>query len=146
MSTKIPIIRKDGQEKTPSVTVILLAKDIQKKLAKLNDSIELYSELDDEKTIKYFSDLYEEILSRLKTIVTYLVENQYVGIDDRIDAEVLKLENFLGAIKPLHEKYENLKNGNSRKIEFDNKEKFNSIKEQLGDLRLLASKYNVTKK
>ena len=52
MSTKIPIIRKDGQEKTPSVTVVLLAKDILKKLAKLNDSIELYSELDDEKTIK----------------------------------------------------------------------------------------------
>jgi hypothetical protein len=145
MSTKIPIIRKDGQEKTPSVTVVSLAKDILKKLAKLNDSIELYSDLDDEKTIKYFSDLYEEMFSRLKTIVTYLVENQYAGIDNRIDAEVLKLENFLGAIKPLHEEYENLKNG-SRKVEFDNKEKFDSIKEQLGDLRLLASKYNVTKK
>jgi hypothetical protein len=145
MSTKIPIIRKDDQEKTPSVTVVLLAKDILKKLAKLNDSIELYSDLDDEKTIKYFSDLYEEMFSRLKTIVTYLVENQYAGIDDRIESEVLKLENFLGAIKPLHEKYENLKNG-SRKVEFDNKEKFDSIKEQLGDLRLLASKYNVTKK
>jgi DNA repair ATPase RecN len=145
MSTKIPIIRKDGQEKTPSVTVVLLAKDTLKKLAKLNDSIELYSDLDDEKTIKYFSDLYEEMFSRLKTIVTYLVENQYAGIDNRIDAEVLKLENFLGAIKPLHEKYENLKNG-SRKVEFDNKEKFDSIKEKLGDLRLLASKYNVTKK
>ena len=146
MSTKIPIIRKDVQEKTPSVTVILLAKDIQKKLAKLNDSIESYSNLNKEKTLKYFSELYEEMFSRLKTIVTYLVENQYAGIDDRIESEVLKLENFLGAIKPLYEKYENLKNGNSRKVEFDNKEKFDSIKEQLGDLRLLASKYNVTKK
>ena len=148
MSTnkKILIIRKDGQEKMPSVKVISLAKRILKNLASLDDQVELYSDLDDEKTIKYFSELYVKMFSQLKTIVSYLVENKYVGIDDRIDANVFKLENFLGVIKPLHEKYENSKKENSRKIEFDNEEKLNSIKQQLSELRLLSKEYNVTEK
>lgn len=86
----------------------MMAKELCSKYSMLHETLSSIVDHNGKENLKYFSELFLETEPIVSKITSYVVNNGYSGLRQRVDDYVYIMQNILGNLKVLHLRYQSL--------------------------------------